>query len=494
MVSEFAVPVRTPLRLKTRKDAQEMPGAGHPWKLLVVDDEESVHAVTRVALSGLRYRDRPVLLLSAFSAQQAFDILRQDADIAICLLDVVMESDDAGLKLVERIRKELGNQAVRIILRTGQPGQTPEQRIILDYDINDYKAKSELSAQRLFTSVVAALRSFETIVELQRHRNGLRRILEQSDALFTVYGIEEFASIVLEQLAGFLDCQPNGILCMQQETTLPTPASDSDLTVIASAGAYAHCKGCHLDADCRHLDMVQAMHAARTARSSYFGARVTVICLENKDVLTYVALQHDVFSVTDNDRELLGIFVKKMKLALQSVVWHEQLIAAEQAATTDFLTGLTNRRHLMHMGALLLAGTRRRKTSLTVAMVDIDHFKCINDTHGHQEGDVALKALAELLRRRFRQSDIVARHGGEEFCILVADSNLAHAVVLFEELRALVEAHGFVFAGARQQLTVSIGLAGSHEDESEDLLALIARADARLYKAKKQGRNCLVCA
>jgi diguanylate cyclase (GGDEF)-like protein len=125
-------------------------------------------------------------------------------------------------------------------------------------------------------------------------------------------------------------------------------------------------------------------------------------------------------------------------------------------------------------------------------MIDIDHFKHINDSYGHQEGDMALKGIAELLRRRFRQSDIVARHGGEEFCVVVADSNLAHAKVLFEELRAVIEAHDFVLGTTHQQLTVSIGLAGSHEDDSEDLAALIARADARLYQAKKEGRNRLV--
>lgn len=494
MDQEPAIPVRTPLRLKSPTGQRPVLPLERPWKLLVVDDEESVHAVTRVALSDLRYRDRPIALFSAFSAQQAFEVLCHETDIAICLLDVVMEADDAGLRLVQRIRQELGNQAIRIILRTGQPGQAPEQRVILDYDINDYKAKSELSAQRLFTSVVAALRSYETIVELQKHRNGLRRILEQSDALFTAYGVDEFASIVLEQLAGFLDCQPDGILCMHQELGALAPAPASDLTVIASSGAYVHCKGCHLDANCRHGDMVEVLRAACAARASHFGPHATVICLENKDVLTYVALRHDAVAVTDKDRELLEIFVKKMKLALQSVVWHEQLIAAEQAATTDFLTGLTNRRHLMHMGALLLAGTRRRHAALAVAMIDIDHFKRINDTHGHHEGDMALKALAELLRRRFRQSDIVARHGGEEFCVVVADSNLAHAAVLFEELRVLIEAQRLVAVDTHQQFTVSIGLAGSHEDDSEDLQALIARADARLYKAKKQGRNCVVCA
>ena len=109
------------------------------WKVLIVDDEEAVHSVTKLSLAHLRYEGRRIEFFSAFSAAQAREILAAEAEIAVILLDVVMEEEDSGLRLARYIRYDLGNRMVRIILRTGQPGQAPEERVILEYDINDYK-------------------------------------------------------------------------------------------------------------------------------------------------------------------------------------------------------------------------------------------------------------------------------------------------------------------------------------------------------------------
>ncbi len=121
------------------------------WFVLVVDDDEGVDSITRVVLADVRYHDRLIMILSAYSASEAERLLRAHPDIAVVLLDVVMEFDDAGLRLVRVIRETMGNRKLRIILRTGQPGQAPERDVILGYDINDYKFKTELTSQKLFT-------------------------------------------------------------------------------------------------------------------------------------------------------------------------------------------------------------------------------------------------------------------------------------------------------------------------------------------------------
>jgi signal transduction histidine kinase len=152
------------------------------WKVLIVDDDPEVHLITRTVLAKVRFKDRGLNLLSAHSAAEAKGVLSENGDIAAVLLDVVMESEDAGLRLVHHIREELGNRATRIILRTGQPGQAPEREVIVNYDINDYKAKTELTAQKLFTTIVGALRAYDDIVELETGREQLRlanAILEQ---------------------------------------------------------------------------------------------------------------------------------------------------------------------------------------------------------------------------------------------------------------------------------------------------------------------------
>ena len=120
------------------------------WRVLIVDDDVDVHAVTRLALRNVSFKGRELELFSAYSGREAYDILRDTPDIALVLLDVVMETDDAGLILAKRIRADLNNSIVRVVLRTGQPGQAPEQRVIIEYDINDYKAKTELTTQKLF--------------------------------------------------------------------------------------------------------------------------------------------------------------------------------------------------------------------------------------------------------------------------------------------------------------------------------------------------------
>jgi hypothetical protein len=111
-----------------------------------------------------------------------------------------METDDAGLRCVEFIRKTMGNKQVRIILRTGQPGQAPERQVIVDYDINDYKAKSELTAQKLFTSVVAALRSYQHIISIDLSRRGLEKIIDGSASLFEQQSMSRFVEGVLMQI------------------------------------------------------------------------------------------------------------------------------------------------------------------------------------------------------------------------------------------------------------------------------------------------------
>ncbi|WP_051206097.1 response regulator [Oceanospirillum maris] len=139
-----------------------------PWKILVVDDEEGIHGITRMIFRDYMFEQRPIELISAMSSLEAQEKLQQHPDISLILLDVVMESENAGLHLVEHIRHHLHNTDVRIILRTGHPGYAPEAQVIIRYDINDYLSKAELSASRLLTSVIVALRSYRDIQQARQ--------------------------------------------------------------------------------------------------------------------------------------------------------------------------------------------------------------------------------------------------------------------------------------------------------------------------------------
>lgn len=150
------------------------------WKIIIVDDEPDVHRATELALKNLQFENKSLSFISAFSAAEGKHVIQsQHADAAIMLLDVVMETQDAGLKVVQFIRDELQNHQVRIILRTGQPGEAPEDWVIMNYDINDYKLKVELTRQRMLTSTVAALRSYRDIMTIEQQRQELAQTLEQ---------------------------------------------------------------------------------------------------------------------------------------------------------------------------------------------------------------------------------------------------------------------------------------------------------------------------
>jgi diguanylate cyclase len=183
------------------------------WRLLVVDDEPDVHRATTFALAGVKILGRPLQFLHAYSASEAEALLRREDDVAVVLLDVVMEREDAGLALVKTIRQHLKLNELRIILRTGQPGYAPEIETIHDFDINDYKTKSELTRTKLYATVTAALRAYEQIRKLDElafydrlsslpNRNKFidlsdERLLGQdvSDEVIAILDIDDFSEI-----------------------------------------------------------------------------------------------------------------------------------------------------------------------------------------------------------------------------------------------------------------------------------------------------------
>lgn len=163
--------------------------------------------------------------------------------------------------------------------------------------------------------------------------------------------------------------------------------------------------------------------------------------------------------------------------------------AFEQQAKTDVLTGLNNRRALFEQGAQVLSYCERNNAPMSAVLLDVDHFKAINDTHGHAMGDAALQHLADLLRNSLRKSDLCGRIGGEEFAVLLPDTGVQAAALLAEKLRQAVMGNPLVYKEIRCPLTISLGV--SAHDGGLD--GLIHRADMALYRAKAEGRNRVVC-
>jgi signal transduction histidine kinase len=151
-----------------------------PWKIMIVDDEKAVHTLTRQILEDFTFEHRRIIQLNAYSGEEAMQLIQEHPDTALILLDVVMETDYAGLELIRYIREVLHNKFVRIILYTGQPGQAPERKVIREYDINDYRLKSTLTSNELYTAVISALRTYRDLMIIEEQRENLERAMEEA--------------------------------------------------------------------------------------------------------------------------------------------------------------------------------------------------------------------------------------------------------------------------------------------------------------------------
>lgn len=229
------------------------------WKILVVDDEVGLHDVTKLVLRRMQFNGIPVELISAFSAKEAEEILKVTPSIAVAIIDVVMENDQAGLDLVKSIRNLYGMHKLRIILRTGNPGMAPQREVIQHFEIDDYRDKTELTADRLFTAVYTALRAFNTLKIIDETSNGLEQIIRSTDTVLLDQNnsVALFLSLLeqLQQIRVITDSplQLNNVIGIDYSLAKPS--------IVMANGTYADAQGMHLDglanSDLRELLMNQ---------------------------------------------------------------------------------------------------------------------------------------------------------------------------------------------------------------------------------------------
>jgi signal transduction histidine kinase len=289
------------------------------WKVAVIDDDQAVHEGTRFALSDYNLNGQTLEILSAYSAAEGRTLMRAHPDIAAVLLDVIMETDAAGLDLVEFIRNEIKNETVRIILRTGQPGQAPERRVIVDYDINDYKAKTELTADKLFTSLTAALRSYQQLERMVQTRRGLEIIIDAASTLYDFKSMQRLAEGVLTQIASLLNVDCAGILVLRDGG-----GTGDDFSVLAGSGCYRRFIGSagskSLDTDLR-----QMVEAAFQRRKHEFADHRSVLYVRTGSGREVVVLLQSERELSDTDRSLVEIFGSRLSIAFDNVILYQQL-------------------------------------------------------------------------------------------------------------------------------------------------------------------------
>lgn len=441
------------------------------WRVMVIDDDADVHSATTFALGNLEMQHRPLEFLHAYSASEARELLAREQDVAVILLDVVMELEDAGLQLVRYIRETLGLTEVRIILRTGQPGYAPEIDAIRDFDINDYKTKSELTRIKLFTTVTAAIRSYEQIRAINAGRRGLDLILRASTELMGLQGLQDFAAGVITQIAGLLGLKPEGLLCVQENVN----GKGSELYVIAAAGDYVTFINKPLSAlgDTR---IASALALALMQRRNIYGDDFTALYFAGKAQHDFAAFINTDLPLNEIDQRLLEVFCSNISVGLENVLLVTRL---HNFAFYDQLTKLPNRTRLVEILNESLSAKPSSETIL--ALVDIDHFSETNDALGHRFGDLLLLAVAARLQSQSGDQITVARVGSDTFGVLGHASNVNPAMIQSQ--------FGVPFSidGQEVQLSATAGLVRLLDYEGSGADAL-KDGDIALKRAKLQQR------
>ncbi len=414
------------------------------WKVIIADDAQEVHDVTRIALKDVSFYGRNLQLINCYSGRETVEALREHPDTALILLDVVMEDEEAGLTAVKKIRQELANRYVRIILRTGQPGKAPEKDIILNYDINYYVTKAELTAQRLFTTVISALRSYHNFSEVSREVS--RTIINCAQVGILV--VEEESENIVEvnptaqSLIGLTNDQ---ILGKNRNVFFSTPeilTSDPDSGKIT-------------------VTQERVLHSLEGKEIPVLQSAVPVTLQGHKYLI------ETFLDITDR---------KELEERLKNLAYY------------DTLTEIPNRMFFYELLSQELRQALRYENNFAVMYIDLNLFKQVNDQYGHHVGDVLLQRVAKRLKESIRESDNVARLGGDEFAVLLSNPSQRQEAKHVADRIIQSMNRPFEVLGNTCKIGACIGIA-LFPDDGKDIDSLLVQADTAMYQAKKKGMS-----
>ena len=451
-----------------------------PWIIMIVDDDEDVHKLTRLVLRDLRFDHQSVAFLHAYSGTEAQALMAEHPETAVLLLDVVMETDDAGLMLVRHVRDGLQNHLVRIILRTGQAGQAPEFKVIAEYDINDYREKTELTSQKLISAVTIALRGFRdllTIQRLSRQKQDTEDRLKMATSVFEgalaeAEGQLNITKMVLEHaVEGVMITSPEGII-------LSVNPAFSTITGFSAEEAVGQTPRL-LRSDRQDATFYKNMWKKITDQGHWKGelwnrrkngeaypqfATITAIRDQTGETNRYISVFHDLSPLQARDQALY------------------------YAGQHDTLTGLPNRELFMDRLSQAIGHASRSNTRLLVLFFDVDRFQNINNHLGHIRGDQLLQEIAGRLREFIRDGDTLARMGGDAFAFILREIRQPEdALVVVNKLVKAI-AKPFIIEQTELFITVSIGIT-LYPDDGDQPLSLIKNAEIALTRSKNGGRD-----
>jgi diguanylate cyclase (GGDEF)-like protein/PAS domain S-box-containing protein len=464
-----------------------------PWEILVVDDDQSIHDVTRLILRDFEFEGRPVNITHGYSAKEAMAILQENNNFAVLLLDVVMETDHAGLDLVGYIRNDLKNQFLRIVLRTGQPGQAPELSVIVDYDINDYKEKSELTSHKMRSCLTAALRSYrdiETIQQLATLRQNLQTQITQRNE-----ELEKANHQLKEEIQERTNIQHK---LLDTNTQLDSIINNSQaiITMKSLDGKYELVNNLFV----KSLELSDVNVIGKTDRELFNEKVAEMIeysdheviakgeALQYEEILPNIDGEHWYLSVKfplfDNHKNIYAICCISTDISDRIDAQNEILHMAQY----DPLTNLPNRSLFIDRTSQAISRINWDHSIIAILFIDLDRFKLVNDTMGHEVGDELLVEVASRLQSNIRDGDSASRFGGDEFAVLLKDVASETDIIKVTEKLRMQLAKPYNIGGKELVVTPSIGVSRCPIDGIH-ARTLLKKADVAMYKAKKTTKN-----
>ena len=298
-----------------------------PWKILISDDEKEIHTITKIVLSNFNYENRPIEILDAYSRIETLDILEKNKDIAVLLLDVVMETDDSGLLVARDIREKLNNKLIRIILRTGQPGSAPEKDVISKYDINDYKEKTELTTTKLFTTVMTALRSYRDLHTIEQNKKGLEQILKSTKNIMEIKTDISFAESVLKEITNLILVNKHLEI---RETHISglflDVKNETNFELLTSTGKFKNMEHDLI----LNKDVTDRLQKAVSEENSYYGSNYYTGHLKNDNGITSLVYLESNISFSNSDKNLIDIFSNNVAVAFNNVLLTHEILDTQK--------------------------------------------------------------------------------------------------------------------------------------------------------------------
>lgn len=298
-----------------------------PWKILIADDEEEIHQITKMVLSDYLFDGRQLEFISAYSGKETKELIEKYPDIAIVLLDVVMETENAGLEVVQYIRKSLFNKFIRVILRTGQPGKAPEQNVIMEYDINEYKEKTELTSRKLYTTVTASLRAYKDLITIDKTRRVLELVIQSSEHIFSNNSLENFTAGVLNQISSILNLDKN--ISNSEASGFAALLENHHFSILAGTGEFRNFV--HQDARKTLPEAIQdKLNIALEKKKGLFIDDAYIGYFRTKTGAQNFIYLNGCENLTELERDLIRIFSSNVAIVYDNIYLSQEIVDTQK--------------------------------------------------------------------------------------------------------------------------------------------------------------------